>query len=94
MRTFEIPACHAFMLAERTHEHLELFREGIEMACFSSPEELVDQVRYYLTHESERLQIAHAGHQRVLKENFSYKDRLEQIFKYVDSVFSARHTSI
>jgi len=86
MRTFEIPACNGFMLAERTHEHLELFREGKEMACFSSPEELIDQVRYYLSHEFERVQIANAGHQKVVSERYSYKDRLEQIFNFVESL--------
>jgi len=74
------------MLAERTPEHLELFREGTEMACFSSPKELVDQVQHYLAHESERIQIAHAGHQKVVKEKYSYRDRLKEIFDFVESL--------
>lgn len=84
MRIFEIPACHAFMLAERTNEHLALFREGSEMACFSSPQELVDQVQHYLSHESEREQIANAGHQKIMHEQYSYKDRINQIFRFVE----------
>src|SRR5207247_7705616 len=46
MRTFEIPACGGFLLAERTEEHLELFEECREMACFSSPEEMMDKIRF------------------------------------------------
>ena len=84
MRTFEIPACQAFMLAERTTEHVSMFEEGREIACFSSPDELVDQVRYYLAHESERVRIAQAGHQKVTHEKYTFKDRMEQILQMIE----------
>ena len=53
------------MLAERTSEHLHLYEEGQEMACFSSPDELVKQVNYYLEHDHEREAMAEAGYRRV-----------------------------
>jgi spore maturation protein CgeB len=86
MRTFEITACGSFMLAERTEEHLELFEEGKEMACFGSPEELVDKVRYYLSHDKERQRIAEAGHRKATEARHTYQDRLERILQAVDSV--------
>ena len=85
MRTFEIPACGAFLLAERTDEHLELFEEGKEMVCFSSPEEMVDKIRYYLKHNEERQRITEAGYRRVTTGKHTYHDRLVKILKMTDS---------
>jgi spore maturation protein CgeB len=81
MRSFEVPACGAFLLAERTEEHLELFEEGKEMASFASPEELEDKVRYYVTHESQRRRIAEAGHRRVTGGGNAYRDRLIELLR-------------
>jgi spore maturation protein CgeB len=90
MRTFEIPACGAFMLAERTQEHLELFREGESAAYFGSPEELASQVSYYLAHDEEREAIARKGHVKVTRGSHSYLDRLLALLDAVGSLQSAR----
>ena len=68
-RTFHIPASGGFMLHQRTAELGAYFEEGREVACFGSPEELVEKVEYYLRNEPERLRIAEAGHRRCLREN-------------------------
>jgi hypothetical protein len=81
MRTFEGPACGAFMLHERTDSHLEVFREGKEAAFFESSDEMIDKVRYYLTHEHERERIRQAGHARTVSGGNSYRDRLEEILQ-------------
>jgi spore maturation protein CgeB len=75
VRNLEIPACGAFQLCERSQALLSLFREGLEVACFSSSEELLDKVHYYLRHDSEREAIARAANARLIQSESTYKDR-------------------
>lgn len=41
-RTFEIPACGSFMLAERSTDHERLFKDGIEAIYFDSTKDLLE----------------------------------------------------
>ncbi|MBM4284586.1 MAG: glycosyltransferase [Deltaproteobacteria bacterium] len=71
-RSFEIPACGGFMLAERTVEHLLLFQEGVEAEFFADLVEMVDKVKYYLAHPDEARAIGQRGRQRCLESGYGY----------------------
>jgi len=83
MRSFEIPACGAFMLAEKTEEHRSLFTDGTDAAFFESPQDLTAQVRHYLTCDEERRRIAAAGHEHITAGGHTYRDRLNEILALV-----------
>jgi hypothetical protein len=78
-RSVELPACGAFMLAERTAEHAAHFADGVEAAFFDGPDDLCAQVRHYLAHDDERARIAAAGRARCERDAYSYDARLAAI---------------
>jgi spore maturation protein CgeB len=82
-RTFEIPACGGFLLAERTPMHQKLFIEGSEAVFFSTDEELADKVSYYLAHEKERESIARAGHKKVISAGYAWEKLMKEIIAQV-----------
>jgi spore maturation protein CgeB len=90
-RSLEIPACQAFMLAERTEEHLQLFEEGQEAEFFDSPQELLKKVQFYLNHDTQRQQIAKAGRDRCIRSGYSHHDRLKIMLGELDVYEAVLH---
>ena len=81
MRTFEVPACGAFMLADRTAPHLGLLEEDREAAYFSSPEEMADKITHYLHDHTKRRTVARAGHEKIVTCGHSWGHRLRTILE-------------
>jgi len=78
-RCFEIPAAGGFMLAPHTEDLASMFREGVEAEYFRSPDEMIDKIRFYLRRENERMRIAQAGHERLLRDGHEALDRARQM---------------
>lgn len=68
-RTFEIPACGAFLLHERTSKTGEVFEEGRDAEFFGDYEEMKKKIDFYLQHDAERAQIAKSGREKVLAKH-------------------------
>jgi len=82
-RTFEIPACRGVLLAERTARQMSWFRPGIEAEYFDAdnPDELCEKVRYLLAHADYRESLRERGHQTLLSQKHTYRDRMELLFE-------------
>ncbi len=79
-RNFEIPFAGGFQLTNYViglERYLEI---GKEVAVFSTPEDCVQQIKYYLDNELDRARIMLSGHQRAEREH-TYLRRLEQVLE-------------
>ena len=85
-RSFEIPAMGAFLLAERTEDHMALFEEGREAEFFGDHEELKDKLRFYLANDRARRAIAAAGRKRCLDSGYSSAEQLGNILVRTSTV--------
>ena len=84
MRTFELPACRAFALVERTAPVLEIFQEGETIECFGSVEEAREKIEHYLRDEAGRERIALAAYEFVVEGGHTYRDRARQLLAWLD----------
>jgi hypothetical protein len=82
-RFFEALSCGAMLLTRRMPNGQELlFREGEHYAAFDNEAELLDKVKYYLSHEEERRRIAAAGAAEVQQKHtldLRVRDLLERV---------------
>jgi spore maturation protein CgeB len=78
-RTFNIPACGAFMLHERNAESVRYFNEDEEAGFFGSADELMKRVQFYLNHPEKRLVVAQQGRERCLRSGYSMDDRMRKV---------------
>jgi spore maturation protein CgeB len=80
-RSIELPACGAFMLAERTGEHRLHFVDGEEAVFFDGADDLVRKVAHWVEVDGARGRIAAAGRARCLRSGYAYDDRLGEILE-------------
>jgi spore maturation protein CgeB len=77
---FEICASGAFQIVERRPGVLEYFKEDKEVVCYSTKEELVEKIKYYLIRPEECKKIARAGYLKTLN-NHRFSHRAQTILR-------------
>ena len=85
-RCFEIPACGSLLMAPRTKELQQLFREGEEAVFWNSAEDLVSRVNHYLKNDKLRATTATAGRIRLLHDGHDEYARARQIIAWADKL--------
>ena len=78
LRIFETLAARRFLLTDHTPELEDLFRIGEEIESYSSSEELVDKVKFYLENEEKRNKIARKGHDAYL-QSYTWNSRIKEL---------------
>ena len=79
MRTFEIPACGTFMLAERSEDQRAFFKEDREAAYFADGAEMMRKIDRYLAREDDRQAIARNGYVQATTGGHTYTERLRTL---------------
>lgn len=68
-RLFELPGNGVMQLSDGGRFLSAFFEPGSEIVGYADVDELVDRIRYYLSHEEERRRIAINGYRRVMKDH-------------------------
>jgi len=79
LRDFEAPMSGALYLTGYCEELEEFFEIDKEVIVYRNEYELLDKVRYYLSHPHEGEAIRHRGHMRSLHSH-TYQRRFSQLF--------------
>jgi glycosyltransferase involved in cell wall biosynthesis len=87
MRIFEILCCGAMLITNKIKENGfdELFKEGHHLVTYTTKEELINLIVYYLRNDKEREAIAQAGHTITINHH-TYRHRIKKMFEII------RHT--
>lgn len=80
LRDFEVPMSGGFYVVEYMEELEEFFEIGKEIVCYTNEEDMVDKIKYYLKHDTERERIRSAGHERCLRDH-SWHKRFQMVFR-------------
>ncbi|PGZ93589.1 spore maturation protein cgeB, partial [Bacillus pseudomycoides] len=81
-RTFEISACGAFQLTDIRPELENFYSPGYDIATYTTPNELMHKIDYYLSHEDERKIIATRGLNKT-QTNHTFSHRISQLLNII-----------
>jgi len=84
MRLYEATGSGAMLITDEKDNLGELFEVGSEVVSYSDADDLVEKIRYYLTHEDERRAIARSGQSRTLREH-TYRQRMEELEQIIEA---------
>ena len=89
LRIWDILACRGFVLTNFQLEIPDYFTIGESIAVYENEEDLMEQCRYYLAHQTRAKEIAENGFLLVSKHH-TYRHRMEQLLQ---TVLKARQQS-
>lgn len=82
LRVFDIMGCGGFLISNFQEDFLEYFEPDEDIVFYTSYEELLDKVEFYLSHDEIRQRIARNAYEKVAAEH-TYLQRVETMFSIV-----------
>jgi len=82
-RIFYAMGCGSLLLSKYCSDLPRLFKKGIHIDWFNSPEECLDSIKFYLENEEIREQVAQQGKEIAL-ENFTWEKSVGKIIKIIN----------
>ncbi len=79
LRDFEVPMSGGFYIVEYMSELEEFFEIGKEIVCYHSKEDLLDKIKFYLSHPKEREIIRQASCKRAINDH-TWQKRFKDVF--------------
>ena len=83
LRAFEILGSGGFLLSNYQADFADCYVDGVDYVSYSSKDDMLDKIAYYLSHENERREIAANGLRRTKEEN-TYVHRLGEMINEVN----------
>ncbi len=85
MRLYEATGVGTLLITDAKRNLAELFEPGAEVVVYHSDDELIEQVRHYMSHEQEAREIAAAGQRRTLAAH-TYRHRMVRFVELVSAL--------
>jgi spore maturation protein CgeB len=85
-RSLEIPFAGGLLCAERTEEHLEMYREGIDAVFWNDSKECIEICKKLLQNESLRIKIRESGMKMVRELKSGNEDLCRKILSFYDEL--------
>lgn len=80
LRCVDIMGAGGFLLSNYQQELVEQFENGAEMVVYESPDDAMEKIEYFLSHEKEREEIALNG-KRKIETEYTYECAFRKIFE-------------
>ncbi|MCX7957285.1 MAG: glycosyltransferase [Endomicrobia bacterium] len=87
MRVFEAMACGSMLITNRLPKEAgleEIFVDGKHLVLYNNEKDLIEKIGYYLSHDTEREEIAYNGYLEVTSKH-TYWHRAQEILKVAKS---------
>jgi spore maturation protein CgeB len=79
-RNFEVPGCGGFLITEYVKGLERYYQPDRDIVCYSTLNELINKVQFYLAHDDLRREIASSGWKTTLEQH-TYVHRFNQVFE-------------